>query len=103
MFFANARPSFSLTTEEVEALLDDFVRTEGNPEVVQFSGGEPTIHPQIFDFVKAAFVRGIPFVMINTNGKRIAHDDCFLEQLVEVRPSLFFQFDGFDRDTCPSH
>ena len=37
--------------------------------------------------------------MINTNGKRIAHDDRFLAQLNEVRPSLYFQFDGFDRET----
>ncbi|MBI2150113.1 MAG: radical SAM protein, partial [Acidobacteria bacterium] len=43
--FSEARPGFSLTLEEVEAMLDDFVRTEGNPEVVQFSGGEPTVHP----------------------------------------------------------
>lgn len=97
--FADARPGFSLTTEEVEAMLDDFVRTEGTPEVIQFSGGEPTIHPQIIDFVVAAKARGIPFVMINTNGKRIAHDDRFLKQLNEVRPSLYFQFDGFDRET----
>ena len=80
-------------------MLDDYVRTEGNPEVVQFSGGEPTIHPQIIDFVRAAKDRGIPFVMVNTNGKRIAHDDRFLEQLNEVRPSLYFQFDGFDSET----
>jgi uncharacterized radical SAM superfamily Fe-S cluster-containing enzyme len=97
--FAEAGPGFSLTLEEVEAMLDDFVRTEGNPEVVQFSGGEPTIHPQIIDFVKAAQDRGIPFVMINTNGKRIARDDRFLEQLKEARPSLYFQFDGFDSET----
>ena len=97
--FSNAGPGFSLTLEEVEAMLDDFVRTEGNPEVVQFSGGEPTIHPQIIDFVQAAKARGIRFVMINTNGKRIAKDDRFLEQLNEVRPSLYFQFDGFDRET----
>ncbi len=97
--FADARPGFSLTMEEVEAMLDDFVRTEGSPEVVQFSGGEPTIHPQIIDFVRAAHARNIPFVMVNTNGKRIAHDDRFLEQLNEVRPSLYFQFDGFDRET----
>jgi tetraether lipid synthase len=97
--FADARPGFSLTLEEVEAMLDDFVRTEGSPEVIQFSGGEPTIHPQIIDFVRAAHARGIPFVMLNTNGKRIAHDDRFLEQLAEVRPSLYFQFDGFDRET----
>ena len=52
--FSDARPGFSLTLEEVEQILDDYVRTEGNPEVVQFSGGEPTIHPQIVDFVRAA-------------------------------------------------
>ncbi len=97
--FADAKPGFSLTLEEVEAMLDDFVRTEGNPEVIQFSGGEPTIHPQIIDFVKAAQDRGISFVMINTNGKRIAHDDRFLDQLNEVRPAIYFQFDGFDRET----
>ena len=97
--FSEAGPGFSLTLEEAEAMLDDFVRTEGSPEVVQFSGGEPTIHPQIIDFVKAAKDRGIPFVMINTNGKRIAHDDRFLEQLNEARPSIYFQFDGFDAET----
>jgi len=97
--FSEARPGFSLTLEEVEQILDDLARTEGNPEVVQFSGGEPTIHPQIIEFVKAAQARNIPFIMINTNGKRIAHDDRFLEQLNEVRPSLYFQFDGFEPET----
>jgi uncharacterized radical SAM superfamily Fe-S cluster-containing enzyme len=97
--FADAAPGFSLTLEEVEQVLDDYVRTEGNPEVVQFSGGEPTIHPRIIDFVRAAQTRNIRFVMINTNGKRIAHDDRFLEQLNEVRPAFYFQFDGFESNT----
>jgi uncharacterized radical SAM superfamily Fe-S cluster-containing enzyme len=80
-------------------MLDDYVRTEGRPEVVQFSGGEPTIHPQIIDFIRAAQARDIRFVMLNTNGKRIARDDRFLEQLNEVRPAFYFQFDGFERET----
>jgi len=37
--------------------------------------------------------------MINTNGKRIARDDRFLEQLNDVRPAIYFQFDGFDSET----
>ena len=97
--FSEARAGFSLTQEEVEGILDDFGRTEGTPEVVQFSGGEPTIHPGIIDFVKAAKARGIPYTMVNTNGKRIAHDDAFLEQLAQVRPSFYFQFDGFESET----
>lgn len=97
--FSEARPGFSLTLEEVEQMLDDFVRTEGKPEVVQFSGGEPTIHPQIIEFIRAAKQRDISFVMVNTNGKRIAQDDRLLEQLNEVRPAIYFQFDGFDSET----
>jgi uncharacterized radical SAM superfamily Fe-S cluster-containing enzyme len=97
--FADAAPGFSLTLEEVEQMLDDYVRTEGEPEVVQFSGGEPTVHPQIIDFVRAAQARNIRFVMLNTNGKRIARDDRFLEQLDAVRPSFYFQFDGFESET----
>jgi len=37
--FSESGPGFSLTLEEVEQMLDDFVRTEGKPEVIQFSGG----------------------------------------------------------------
>jgi tetraether lipid synthase len=97
--FADAAPGFSLTLEEVEQMLDDYVRTEGKPEVVQFSGGEPTMHPRIIDFIHAAKARDIRFVMLNTNGKRIARDDRFVEELDEARPALYFQFDGFEPET----
>ena len=97
--FANAGAGFNLTLEEVEGMLDHLVETEGHPEVVQFSGGEPSIHPQIIEMIRAAKQRQIMYVMLNTNGKRIAEDDAFLEQLNEVRPSIYFQFDGFERET----
>jgi hypothetical protein len=97
--FANAGAGFNLTLEEVEGILDHLVETEGNPEVVQFSGGEPSIHPQIIEMIQAAKNRNIRHVMLNTNGKRIAEDDAFLERLSELRPSIYFQFDGFDTDT----
>lgn len=97
--FANAGAGFNLTLEEVEGILDHLVETEGNPEVVQFSGGEPSIHPQIIEMMKAAKTRNIRYVMLNTNGKRIADDDEFLAQLAEVRPSIYFQFDGFESET----
>lgn len=97
--FADAAPGFSLTLEEVEQMLDDYVRTEGRPDVVQFSGGEPTLHPRIVEFIRAAQARDIRFVMLNTNGRRIARDDEFLAQLNDVRPALYFQFDGFASET----
>lgn len=97
--FATAGPGFNLTLEEVEEILDHLVETEGSPQVVQFSGGEPSIHPQIVPMLRAAKARGIDHVMLNTNGKRIARDDRFLAELAEVRPSIYFQFDGFEEKT----
>ena len=49
-------------------MLDAFVRAESEPESVQLSGGEPSIHPQILDMLAAAKRRGIKLVMLNTNG-----------------------------------
>ncbi|MFQ5859899.1 MAG: radical SAM protein, partial [Anaerolineae bacterium] len=97
--FTDAGAGFNLTLEEVEGILDGFVETEGHPEVVQFSGGEPTIHPQIIPMLRAAKACDIRHVMLNTNGKRIARDDAFLAQLAEIRPAIYFQFDGFDSET----
>ncbi|MBA2595371.1 MAG: radical SAM protein [Chloroflexia bacterium] len=97
--FADAGAGFTLTLEEVEAILDHFVATEGAPQVVQFSGGEPSIHPQIVPMLQAAKDRGIPHVMLNTNGRRIARDDRFLAELAVLRPSIYLQFDGFAADT----
>ena len=97
--FADAGAGFNLTLDEVEGILDHLVATEGSPEVVQFSGGEPSIHPQIIPMMRAAKARNIKYVMLNTNGKRIADDDAFLAELAEVRPVLYFQFDGFERRT----
>jgi tetraether lipid synthase len=84
---------------EVEEILDSLVAAEGNPEVVQFSGGEPSIHPQICEMMRAAKRRNIRYVMLNTNGKRIADDDAFLAELAEIRPAIYFQFDGFESET----
>ena len=97
--FANAGIGYSLTLEQVEGMLDRLVETEGNPEVVQFSGGEPTIHPDLPAMIQAALDRGIRQVMVNTNGVRLARDDRFLQMMADLKPVIYFQFDGLRRET----
>jgi len=94
-----ARTGFQLTYEQVDSMLDTFVAAAGNPEVVQFSGGEPTLHPQLLDFIALAQRKGISYVMVNTNGIRIARDDELLEGIARLRPHIYLQFDGFDERT----
>ncbi len=90
---------FSLSLEQVESMLDAFVRAEGEPESVQISGGEPSIHPQILEILAAAKARGIPLVMLNTNGIRLARDRDFAPALAELGIHVYLQFDGFEPAT----
>ncbi|MGH2522154.1 MAG: radical SAM protein, partial [Anaerolineales bacterium] len=90
---------FELSLEQVNFMLDRFVQFEGNPEVLQFSGGEPSLHPRILEFIELAQQKGIDYVMLNTNGIRIARDDKFLAGLQRLKPHIYLQFDGFDAET----
>ena len=97
--FADAQPGFSLSMAQVERMLGRFVELEGEPEVVQFSGGEPTIHPEILPMMRMAKDKGVRLVMLNTNGIRIARDDRFLAGLADINPTIYLQFDGFSSQT----
>jgi 7,8-dihydro-6-hydroxymethylpterin dimethyltransferase len=85
---------------EIEAMLDAVVASEGEPDLVQLSGGEPTIHPQFFEILAAAKARPIRHLMINTNGLRIAREPGFAERLAEFMPGLevYLQFDSLRRE-----
>jgi uncharacterized radical SAM superfamily Fe-S cluster-containing enzyme len=86
--------------EQIEAMLDAVVSNEIEPDVVQISGGEPTIHPQFFEVLDAAKKRPIKHLMVNTNGIRIATEEGFAERLAKYMPQfeLYLQFDSLRRD-----
>jgi uncharacterized radical SAM superfamily Fe-S cluster-containing enzyme len=86
--------------ELIEKMLDAVVRNEAHPDVVQISGGEPTLHPEFFTILKLAQSRPIRHLMINTNGLRIANDDDFVKRLADNFPDVevYLQFDSFERE-----
>lgn len=85
---------------EIARMLDAIVAAEGEPDLVQLSGGEPTIHPQFWDILDAAKARPIRHLMINTNGLRIAREAGFAERLAGCMPGfeVYLQFDSLKRD-----
>jgi uncharacterized radical SAM superfamily Fe-S cluster-containing enzyme len=82
----------------IERMLDAVVRNERRPDVVQISGGEPTIHPDFFAILDMARARPIQHLMLNTNGVRIARDRAFAERLASYMPGfeVYLQFDSFE-------
>ncbi|HSZ54472.1 MAG TPA: radical SAM protein [Tepidisphaeraceae bacterium] len=85
---------------QIEFMLDCIVRNEGEPDVVQISGGEPTIHPDFFAILDAAKRRPIKHLMLNTNGVRIAQDAQFAKRLASYMPrfEIYLQFDSLEPD-----
>ena len=69
----------------IEKMLDAVVRNEGHPDVVQISGGEPTLHPDFFAILTLANARPIRHLMVNTNGLRIAQEEDFVKRSEERR------------------
>lgn len=86
------------SVEEVRAAIDRLVEAEGRAEVMQLSGGEPTLHPHLVELLDYALARPIDFVMINTNGVRLAKDRELVEQLAarSDRVEIYFQLDCLD-------
>ncbi len=84
----------------IEKMLDAVVRNESHPDVVQISGGEPTLHPDFFQIIELAKARPIRHLMVNTNGVRIARDEDFVRRLADAMPDveIYLQFDSFQRD-----
>ncbi|HND30048.1 MAG TPA: radical SAM protein [Myxococcota bacterium] len=83
---------------ELKEALSRFIRERGPLDVLQLSGGEPTIHPDflaILDFARRA---PIGHVMVNTNGIELARSPTLAAELAKRKPKieLYLQMDGLD-------
>src|SRR5436190_6697668 len=85
--------------EGLQRRIQGVIDRKGGIEILQLSGGEPTLHPRFFELVDwIQSNSGIDYLLLNTNGVRIAHDDDFLAGLERVvrrgKFQLYLQFDG---------
>lgn len=84
---------------ELKARIQGVIDRKGVIDILQLSGGEPTLHPQFFELLAWAQAHpGIRYVLVNTNGVRLAQDDAFLAGMAEAAErrniQVYLQFDG---------
>ncbi|HAV54389.1 MAG TPA: radical SAM protein [Aequorivita sp.] len=98
--YAGSSPTYGRhrNLDEIKKMMDAVVRNEKEPDVVQISGGEPTIHPHFFEILDYAKTLPIKHLMLNTNGIRIAKEKNFVEKLKTYSPDfeIYLQFDSFE-------
>lgn len=101
--FVSNKNSYFMSPQEFESVLDNVIRCEGHLDAraLSFSGGEPTVHPNMLQFARMALDRK-PYInrlCVNTAGLRIAQDPEFVHQLAELGVEIDIQFDGFTPET----
>lgn len=85
--------------EQLKERIGGVLARKGKIEILQLSGGEPTLHPQFFELCEWVMANPeIDYLLLNTNGIRIAADDGFAAQLARTfrygKMQLYLQFDG---------
>ena len=96
--FAGSSGGSHRPATEVCADLEAFLAARGPLDVLQLSGGEPLLHPELLAIIDHCRRLPIEQVVINTNGLELAGHDGLAAELAARRPrlELSLQLDGLD-------
>ncbi|MBI5827061.1 MAG: radical SAM protein [Deltaproteobacteria bacterium] len=100
--FANANAAgylYEPAFDEVVHILESLVKQRPvMANMVQFSGGEPTVRPDFLDIVRKAKEMNFEYIQVNTNGIKMA-DFEFAQAAKEAGvQNIYLQFDGLTDD-----
>lgn len=83
------------TLEEISAMFRSALKKSGPRNIVQLSGGEPTMRDDLPEIIALGRKTGFPFIQLNSNGVRLATDREYAAELERSGLfSVFLQFDG---------
>ena len=92
---ADSDPTLDALAERLRAAFGH----SGPHNIVQISGGEPTVRDDLPAIIALAREVGFPHVQLNSNGVRLAADPVYAEELKAAGLfSVFLQFDGTNDD-----
>lgn len=91
----NETPPYSLTVPEFAEIIDNLLATEGKIDVINISGGEPTLHAELEAMIHVALDKGVTQVSVSTNGLRLLADKKIRDIFKRTQTITALQFDGF--------
>ncbi|MCP4707542.1 MAG: radical SAM protein, partial [Planctomycetes bacterium] len=89
---------YYMTAEEMQKGVDWIVEATGTVDLIDITGGEPTLHPQLIELLGICRRDEIGRIAINSNGIRLAEDESLCVQLAELGAYVILSFNTFDRE-----
>ncbi len=89
-----------LSLDKIKKMVDTTVKNEGTQDVLQISGGEPTLHPDFFEILDYCKKSSIRHLMVNTNGVKLC-DEEFVKKLSKYKTAfeIYLQFDSLNAES----
>lgn len=93
--YNRADRKYFMSRAELRRLLDNLIERAGPFDLVNITGGEPTLHPEIVDLLRECRRPEIGRVTLNTNGLRLAADEDLCRSLADLGIYVILSFDTF--------
>jgi uncharacterized radical SAM superfamily Fe-S cluster-containing enzyme len=89
--------AYHMDPEELRPILRSLKAEQGGEvDIINFTGGEPTVHPRFAEFVRIAREEGVHRVTICSNGVKLAKDEALVEKLAAEGARVALSFDTFE-------
>lgn len=86
---------YFMSTEEFARILEVIKRHDPAMQIINFTGGEPTLHPQFCDLVNMCRQAGIHRITVSTNGLRLREKPELLARLAELDARIVLSLNSF--------
>ncbi|MBU1107980.1 MAG: radical SAM protein [Candidatus Riflebacteria bacterium] len=87
------------SVEETRAIIRGITKASGGVQLINLTGGEPTLHPELFEIIEACKDAKIKRITMNTNGIRIAQDFEFAQKIKQSGVQLVLNLDTLNPET----
>ncbi len=87
---------YHMPVDEMRRTVDWIVKSSGRVDLINVTGGEPTLHPQILEILDVCHREEIGRVTMNTNGIRLAEDVALCEELARRGVYVILSLNTFD-------
>lgn len=88
--------TWHIPVEEMERTVDWIVAASGQVDLINLTGGEPTLHPKLFDILRICRRPEIGRITLNSNGIRLAEDVDLCRRLADLGVYVILSLNTFD-------
>jgi uncharacterized radical SAM superfamily Fe-S cluster-containing enzyme len=90
---------YQMSRDDFAAILEHLrIEQGGEIDIINMTGGEPTLHPHFLDFIEMAQNAGVRRISVCSNGIKLAKDEELVKTLSRLGARIALSFDTFEED-----